>query len=154
MLLPLLALLSGCTFQITSAPLCSGEEVGLESTWWEGSLGGDTAEPTEPEGFEGVVYTTREEWDARLSGATDPIPSVDFDSHDVLLYRHYYGGCGAEVEFPGACLEGGERVVMAEWSDQRDCCDAWIPGWFVLVIGQANEEPVRTVPPDPNDPHC
>ena len=152
----LVLLIAACSFQLfgPSDWSCDGEEIALTSTWWEGDFGGDTAEPMEDEGFEDVVYTTAEEWEARLNGATDPIPDVDFDTADVVLYRHYYGGCGEEVVFPGACLEGGERVVAARWSGQQDCCDAWMPGWFVLVVAESGEVPLRTDPPDPDEPHC
>jgi hypothetical protein len=90
-------------------------------------------------GWNGIVFDTRDEWIAfaQQAGFADPIPEVDFDTNDVVLYHWVYGGCDEEILFLGACSDGTTRRAVVVCNPTLvDFCDAAFPRAEILVVAE------------------
>lgn len=99
------------------------------------------------EGWDGEVYATRTDWEGLLDGAVDPIPSVDFEGWDAVLWYHIHGGCEDEIFFPLACDDGKSRRVLADNAELSVSCDATFQVAYVIAIPKTGTEDLIVVGP-------
>ena len=130
----------------TGIAVCTNP-VAYQATFHTGFIYDSADTGTPPSGWDGVVYETRAEWDAMLTaqGKTDPIPTVDFATNDVMTWSFAWGGCNYEQQPVSADCIGGSAIEVtmgqANWG-----CDAWFPGSWAIVVENRTGVPLSIDP--------